>query len=270
MRLSELCVGTVITLALSTGVAAAQAALDEDTQPAEPAAEPAAPAADAGDGVEDPARAISYGVALRLRSVFAPAGMVELFVERAAGGVSNIGYGIEFIRRRGDVEIQFGIEHENISPAEGVWIAKGDNVAAGDEADYILGPDDAPDKLGWYTFEFTFLNHSEINKHVSFRYGGGAGLGVISGGLYRYNIICVGATNASPEPGCVPGAPTNKGGAGLFSGQQTYEQYDLPPVFPVVNAIIGVQIKPVDKLVINIEGGIRTFPFFGISTGYFF
>lgn len=266
MRLSELCVGTVITLALSTGVAAAQAALDEDTQPAEPAAEPAAPAADAGDGVEDPARAISYGVALRLRSVFAPAGMVELFVERAAGGVSNFGYGIEFIRRRGDVEIQFGIEHEKITPAAGVWIAKGDNVAAGDEADYILDPDDAPDALGWYTFEFTFLNHSEINKHVSFRYGGGAGLGVISGGLYRYNVICNGATNSSPEPGCVP---VTKGGTGLLS-TPSYEKYDLPPVFPVVNAIIGVQIKPVDKLVINIEGGIRTFPFFGISTGYFF
>ncbi len=264
MRLSQLCVGTIgtlFTLALATGAASAQAALDEDTQPAEPAA----PGADAGDGVEDPARAISYGVALRLRSVFAPAGMVELFVERAAGGVSNIGYGIEFIRRRGDVEIQFGIEHENISPAAGVWIAKGDNVAAGDEADYILDPDDARDKLGWYTFEFTFLNHSEINKHVSFRYGGGAGLGVISGGLYRYNVICNGATNSSPEPGCVPGI---KGGTALSASSD--EKYDLPPVFPVVNAIIGVQIKPVDKLVINIEGGIRTFPFFGISTGYFF
>ena len=60
-------------------------------RPATPAAEPAG--ADAGDGVEDPARAISYGLALRLRSVFAPAGMIELFVENAAGGVSNIGYG---------------------------------------------------------------------------------------------------------------------------------------------------------------------------------
>jgi len=38
----------------------------------------------------------------------------------------------------------------------------------------------------------------------------------------------------------------------------------------VVNAIIGFQIKPTEKAVINIEGGIRTFPFFGFSGGYFF
>jgi len=41
-------------------------------------------------------------------------------------------------------------------------------------------------------------------------------------------------------------------------------------VFPVVTAIIGVQIKPVDKMVVNIEAGIRTAPFFGTTIGYFF
>jgi hypothetical protein len=38
----------------------------------------------------------------------------------------------------------------------------------------------------------------------------------------------------------------------------------------VLNAIIGAQIHPFDKAVINFEMGIRTLPFIGMSAGYFF
>jgi hypothetical protein len=31
-----------------------------------------------------------------------------------------------------------------------------------------------------------------------------------------------------------------------------------------------VQIRPIDKLFINIEGGLRTMPFFGMTAGYYF
>jgi len=31
-----------------------------------------------------------------------------------------------------------------------------------------------------------------------------------------------------------------------------------------------VQFKPIDKMVINLEVGLRTVPFFGTSVGYFF
>ncbi len=219
---------------------------------------------------EEPPDAVEYGVALRLRSVFIPKSVVELFVDRAPGGASNVGLGVDLIRRRGTVELQLGFEFEHITPTSGVWINKGDNVASGDEADFILEPDDDP--LGWFTIEFTFLNHAVINKYVSFRYGGGAGLGILTGNLYRYDIICApGTTNNNPEPGCKPPPPATSDGTGSYSqGSQTRVKYDLPPVFPVINAIIGVQFKPTDKLVINLETGIRTMPFFGTSVGYFF
>jgi len=209
---------------------------------------------------------VQYGVGIRLRNVRVPQSILELFVDRAAGGASQFGFGVELTRRRGTVELQLGFEFEHLQVGEGVWINRGENVAAGDEADYILAPEHAPgnDELGWFTIEFTFLNHSEINKYLSIRYGGGAGLGILTGSLYRYDVQCNGATNSMPEPGCVPQA---RGGTGS-SGAAV--KYDLPPVFPVVNAIIGVQIKPIDKLVVNIEGGLRTAPFFGTSIGYFF
>jgi hypothetical protein len=113
------------------------------------------------------------------------------------------------------------------------------------------------------------MNHVAIGKYVAFRYGGGAGLGLLTGALTHYNVICNGATNANPSPGCLP---NTLGGNGVDSDGKNFSQpvkYDLPPVFPVINGIIGLQFKPLDKLVINLEGGIRTLPFIGLSVGYF-
>jgi hypothetical protein len=211
---------------------------------------------------------VQFGVGVRLRSVWVPKSLLELFVTRAADGAHNYGLGVDLTRRRGTTELQLGFEYERISVGQGVWINKGDDVAAGDEADYVLGPDASGHQLGWFTIEFTFLNHAEINKTFALRYGGGIGLGIVTGELDHYNIICTGATNSAPEPGCVP---SRYGGTGMYSeGTETQARYDLPPVFPVVNAIIGLEIKPTDKMTINIEGGIRTLPFVGVSSSVFF
>jgi hypothetical protein len=206
----------------------------------------------------------------RVRAAVHP---LNRFVERSAGGAANFGYGIDLIRRKGNLELQLGFEFEHVNVGQGVWIERGKTVP-GDDPDYILSPDSSGHNLGWFTFEFTFLNHSPINKWVSIRYGGGLGLGIITGELDHYNIHCAaGATNAAPEPGCTP---PRFGGNGQYTDDNSVPtgemqfKYNLPPVFPVVNAIIGVQFKPIDKLTINIETGIRTLPFFGVSSAYFF
>lgn len=278
--LAQLCFGTMVSAALSSPVWAGAALEDDKRPPIAEASEVQCDPNGAGGGTchtlsaSEKENKVEYGVALRLRSVHVPQSILELFVARAADGASNIGYGVELVRRRGTTELQLGFEYEHLTVGEGVWINHGDNVAAGDEADFILSPDHSPSgsSLGWFTIEFTFMNHAEINKYLSFRYGGGAGLGILTGDLYHFNVICNGATNSSTAPGCVPNNSTFMG-TGIDSDGQNFNtpvKYDLPPVFPVVNAIIGLQIKPIDKLVVNIEAGIRTLPFFGISTGYFF
>lgn len=249
-------------LAIASGTALAQPALDESGQP-QPTTDPTASPTMLATAEPAP----EYGIDLRLRRVFVPQGLLELFVERAAGGASNTGFGVDLVRRRGNVELQLGFEFENIEVGEGVWINKGDNVAAGDEADYILSAERAGSSLGWFSVEFTFLSHAEITKKVAVRYGGGAGIGFVTGELQKYDVMCVGATNDTPEPGCRPN--TVNGGNGV-DADGAPEAYDLPPVFPVVNAIIGLQIRPTSKAVINIETGIRTLPFLGVSAGYFF
>lgn len=215
---------------------------------------------------------VEYGVGIRLRNVRLPKGEIELFVERAGDtGSSTLGLGVDFIRRRGNVELQLGFEFERINPGGGVWIESGKNVASGDVADFVLPAEDQPERLGWFTLEFTFLNHAPINKYLSVRYGGGAGLGIVLGKLQHYNMICApGATNDNPEPGCAPNDPRFNGTGQFEEGTETLVAYNLPPVFPVVNAILGLQIKPMEKMTINIEGGLRTFLFFGMSAAYFF
>jgi hypothetical protein len=248
---------SLLTILGTAGTAFGQA-LDDEGKPV-PTTDPAA----SPTSLDAVSPQVEWGADLRIRQVFVPKGMIELFVDRAAGGASNTGIGIDLVRRRGNLELQLGFEFEHVQPGEGVYINSGENVAAGDQADYMLSADQAGKSLGWFTIEFTFLNHAPITKNVAIRYGGGAGIGFLTGGLQKYDVTCVGATNESPEPGCVPVALGGQGIAGAPN------DYDLPPVFPVVNAIIGVQIRPTPKAVINIEGGIRTIPFIGISAGYF-
>ena len=294
-----------LVLLVLTGLvrpAVAGPALDDDkAKPAAaapaPAKEPSAPSerterSDAGDASDaaapdcskpgDPRCAavgtgssgeVEYGVGVRLRSVWVPRSVLELFVTRSAGGAHNYGVGVDLTRRRGSTELQLGLEFEHVNVGQGVWINKGDNVAMGDEADYVLGPDASTgsgNQFGWFTLEFSFFNHADLTPWLSVRYGAGLGLGVLIGELDHYNIICApGATNSSPEPGCVPRERFN--GTGMYSeGQETLVKYDLgTPVFPVVNAIIGLQLKPTDHTTINLEGGIRTLPFVGVSSSIF-
>jgi hypothetical protein len=263
LRFQELCFAAVIWVAATTSAARA-----DDAAGGAPAGGTPAVAGQTSEHNE-----VQYGVGIRLRNVRGPKGLIGLFVERAPGGISEIGYGVDLIRRRGNTELQLGFELEHLQPTEGVWIQSNTDVSAGDEADYIVSPKHNPngDSLGWFTIEFTFINHAELGKHLALRYGGGAGIGIVTGSLWRYNVICNGATNASPEPGCVPpGDPFNGSGALSPDGNMMIQKYNLPPVFPVVNAILGLQIRPFSKATINIEGGIRTFPFFGASGAFFF
>jgi hypothetical protein len=253
---------TISIVLAATGVSVAGPALDDAGSPNTETDPEAAPTG----------TAVEYGVGIRVRGIFIPKAELELFVERAGNnGSKTLGLGLEFTRRRGNLELQLGIEFEGFNPGSGVWIESGKNVASGDPADVVPPRGNQPEPLGWVTFEFTFLNHAPITKNLSVRYGGGAGIGIIRGSLQHYNVVCNNATNQSPEPGCLPpNTPPFVGGMASFQDGGALEKYNLPPVFPVVNAIIGLQFKPTEKMTINLEGGIRTVLFLGIGSSYFF
>jgi hypothetical protein len=219
--------------------------------------------------------AIHYGVDIRLRSMHVPTGLLNLFITRAADGASNFGYGIDVIRRHGNLELAIGLEHEQITVGQGVWINSGDTVPQ-DDPDYVVVGKDAQDGgLGWTTIDFTFVNHLVINKYVSFRYGAGAGIGIINGALDHYNVRCAaGATNANPEPACTPqilgGQAQITDPNGNIISTNTQYKYSIPPVFPVIDAIVGFQFHPIDKMLVDLELGLHTLPYIGANIGYMF
>ncbi len=254
---------------LGAGLAHGQgAALDDSsnkpssstTSTVEPAAAPNTP---------EVAEKVQYGFDIRLRQVYVPSFLLELFLDKVPGGTSDTGFGADFVRRRGHSEIQVGFEYEHITAAQGVYVNKGDinNLGPnGAATDYILSPSTSNQTFGWFTLDFTFINHTQIWKWISLRYGGGAGLGIITGKILRYKDYCSGTTIDT----CVP---PQQGGTATNDTADLPNQpgpYNVPPVFPVVNAIIGLRFEPIDKLVINVETGIRTIPFIGLSAGYFF
>jgi len=230
-----------LTLGLGARGASAQAALDEEEE--ESAPPPAAPTVT----YEAP----RIGVGLRLRNVRIPKSLLEVFVGRAAGGSSNFGIGLELSRRKGSFEFQFGLEYEKVFIDPGVWIDKGDMIPA-DEPDFVEF-----DNFGWVTAEATFLYHTEISPQFALRYGGGAGIGVILGDIVRTDYVCTSSSieSCNEKP----------------NAENVKTPYDnVPPVMLVVNAIFGVQIRPTHDIFINIEGGLRTMPFFGATAGYYF
>ncbi len=221
---------------------------------------------------------VQYGVGIRLREVFVPQGVLNLFLNHAAGGAQNTGIGGELIRRRGNTELTLGFEYEHVQPAEGIYINSGVTDLQDNEVDYFLSPSESGKNFGWFTIDFNFLHHAEINKYVAFRYGAGLGIGIITGEIDIYRETCAaGATVSSPAPGCNPSDSFGShqgqsGGAMPFQGStwQAVKKDGIPPVFPVLDLIVGFQFRPFDKMTINIEGGIRTLPFVGVSAAYFF
>lgn len=193
-----------------------------------------------------------YGMGLRLRGVFEPKGVIELFIEEASGGVFSPGFGVEFLRRKGNFELVLGLEYENVSPPDGHWLEKGDDgVSPGQYPDYVEF-----DGLAWFTADLAFMFHNPINDKVSFRYGAGFGLGIVLGEVLQTDQICTGRDFDSQCTDDTTG--------------QINDEADIPPVFPVIDLILGVQFKPTKKMTVNLEGGLRTLFFFGISAGYFF
>src|SRR5215467_15925107 len=133
LALPSIALGLLVSAAFARGSAWAGPALDDDKQkeraPQTPLPDPSLTSTET---------TVEYGLGVRLRSVWVPKAILELFVARAAGGAQNFGFGVDLSRRRGNTELQLGLEWEHINIGQGVWINKGDNVAGDpgiDEAD---------------------------------------------------------------------------------------------------------------------------------------
>jgi hypothetical protein len=226
-------------------VLAQPASAQEESEMEDPAAgEPEAPP-------PAPKEKIIYGAAVKVRGIFIPKGEIELFLQRAESGVVQPGFGVDFVRRHGDFEITAGIGYDKLAPDDGIYWERGAELPANPPDDVVF------DGFSWVTFEVNFLWHYPLSGDMlALRYGAGLGLGVLLGDILQTDTICQGTDVDT----CVRNP----------NGLQVDDPAGKPPVFPVVNLIGGLQVRPTPKLSLNVEVGLRTAFFAGLSAGYFF
>jgi hypothetical protein len=196
-----------------------------------------------------------YGLGLRVRTIYVPRFVFELFVDQAPGSLVEPGAGIELSRRKGNFEMVLGLEYESLSPQDGFWLGKDQDPNVPEEApDYLEFED-----FSWVAADLAFLFSVPMNQQLAFRYGAGLGIGLLVGEVRQTDSTCAPDTDdidedceANPE------------------GEQVDEPADLPPVLPVVDLSAGLQWRPAAKMTVNLDVGLRSAVFAGLSSNYYF
>lgn len=194
------------------------------------------------------------GVGLRVRYVMMPKSIIELFVDSASSGVGHPGFGLEVVRRKANFDIVLGVEYENISPDDGLFLEKGDTPGVpGENPDFVEF-----DGFGLLGLDVAFVWHKEIVPKVDFRYGAGIGIAAVLGDVIQTDTAC---SVQGDIDSCVedPTAP-----------QQHEKSEDVPPVVPLVNVLLGARFEVAPNLTVNAEAGFRDLFYMGLGTTYLF
>ena len=235
---------------------------EQDPAAAEPAADAPREGIEAGgfddyETAEDKQKKIGaeFGLGVRLRTIYVPKFMIELFYEEATSSVFKPGFGLEFSRRKGNFELVIGVEYENLSPDDGFFLGKDDDPNVPEQApDYVEFDD-----FSWVAADVAFLFNAPLNERVSFRYGAGLGIGLVLGEVRQTDSTCAPGTD-DIQTDCMRNP----------NAMQVDEEADLPPVLPVVDLLAGLQFRPAEKLTINVEAGLRSVAFLGLSSILYF
>jgi hypothetical protein len=133
-----------------------------------------------------------YGVGLRLRGVFEPAFMMNLFVEeQTSGGMPCTPASVSSsTRRKGEFELVLGFEYENISPSDGYWLRRGRRTSPG------LYLTSSTSTLSWFTRPTSrSCSTRRSTEKVAFRHGAGFGLGIVFGDALQTDQVCSAPTS---------------------------------------------------------------------------
>jgi hypothetical protein len=232
-------------------------AQDEETTgvPGAAAQTPAKPAVDLGEeqSVQRPAD-LSYGVAARLVWVSVPAWLLNQFTKKNVP-LSSWGTGIQFFRRKGNFDIAFAFNYQNMSPPNGNWL--GSSAMATTDVSFLHF-----DSFAMYGFDASFIWHAFFTDWFGMHYGAGVGIGILGGNIQRtknQNGDC-NDMNAGDPTKCTPGpAPPSP-------------LADVPAAVPILNAVLGVdfRVPTLRGWEARLEGGFYDAFFLGGGVGYTF
>jgi hypothetical protein len=253
--------------------ASAPASAPESVPPAAVAPVPPAPVPSA-DLPRTP-----YQLGARIRGVFVTSAMLSPYL-RAETQLNSWSLGIEFIYRKPKYDVVTSFDVMSIAVDDGNWLATNEQVNPANDSTHYL------QFRGVYiiSLDVSIIGHTPLGKYLELRYGGGVGVGVVTGDVLdtHDSSLCT-PTNASILSQCNPFTPPITGSAlepalkkteGPSSDSQDnphrHPSPDKWPAAPVVNILMGLRVKLPHKFSAQIEIGFRDAIFFGAGAHYSF
>lgn len=207
-----------------------------------------AAAAHAGDGVEE---RVDWGFGAKIRRAWVTPYVQKLFLGDTPGTATMDGAGFDFSRRKGSSEVVFGFGYDRLDAQEGYYLQEGGMPTMQGDVDYVTF-----DKPHWWTLEVMAVNHVSLHKMLEFRFGGGIGIGWVRGDVRKTDAVC---TSGKLQQDCMIDP----------MAIEVNKRADIPPVLPVVNALIGLQLRPTRFLHIHVDAGIHTVPYASVGVSLY-
>jgi hypothetical protein len=218
-----------------------------------------------------------YGSGLRGRWVSIPGWLLSAFTKKNMP-VSSYGIGAEVFRRNDNRDITLGLTYQNLSAADGNWLGRG--YQADIDTDLVQFR-----SFGIVGLDVSSVWRVPVHRQISFRYGAGLGLAVITGKVLRVSAANCTEQNVSDTSACRPRYCPAQGPCaeslhvmhepGVDNGPSDPHRYQdphIPAVFPVVNLLAGFDfhIPDVKGLELRLEGGFYDAFFLGAGAVWIF
>jgi len=227
------------------------------------------------DIAKQDATAARYGLGLRARWVSVPSWLLGVFLDQSKS-LSSYSIGLEGFRRHGDFDFVLGVAWQSLSPPDGNWLGKGKNPAT--DTDYIQFRG-----LGAVSIDAAFILRKDLGQYVTFHYGGGVGLGIVTGKMLRTSDGTDGCASSPGDvtkcypvltPPCNSGPcsesqlKASEGNTDTYQHGSRFTYGDFPPVYPILELLTGFdfRIPSVNGLEVKVEGGFF-FPYFFAGGG---
>lgn len=192
-----------------------------------------------------------FGFGASARQLRLTRGLLELASKEAPPGTRTEGYSIEFARRGAELEFVFGFGYDNWEASNGYYLESGGNPSVPGQVDFVEF-----DGLHLFTADASFVGYLPLHKILSLRYGAGLGIAMVRGQALRTDAQC---SSERIRRDCVPDP----------DGAQQREPMDIPKALPVVQALIGLQFRPVEAVAINLDLGLHNVPYVGAGLMFY-
>jgi len=225
--------------------------------------------------------AVQYGAGVHVRAIFVPEWFLGAFLASSTG-LSSAALGGEFVRRKGDFDLVASMNFGFYSPPDGTYMGKNKDPMY--DADYVQFRN-----LNVIAFDVAFIWHHQFLKWLSLVYGGGLGLGIVLGDIYRIsdyvgncrleNLKNLGQCNPTSNPQDLEAWNKNHNawanshaGTGSDSAQapHLYREDGKWPVIPILHLLVGVNFKINEQFSVRVDGGFHNAFYLGAAGHYFF